>query len=679
MTNKHVKINTTHLCRRAFLYIRQSTIRQVKENCESKDRQYGLRQQAIHLGWPDRQVTVIDDDQGQSAAPGSKRDGFKRLVAEVGLGLAGIVMGLEVSRLARNCSEWHKLLEICALTQTLIMDEDGLYDPAHFNDRLLLGLKGTMSEAELHVIRARLRGGLLNKAKRGELVYRLPVGFVRDTTGKVVFDPDQQVQETIRLFFKTFGQQGSAQASVRHFRVQNIKFPNRLHTGPDKGMLVWGSLTTGRALSILHNPWYAGAYAYGRRQVKKDAGGRIQSMPQESWHSFIQNAHEGYITWKNYEEIQKQLSANSIYPARKSPPREGPALLQGIVLCGRCGNRMTPRYHNNNSGPTHHYYCRGAGNTQALPNCQVIPAERIDKTVADVLLEVISPATIEVAFAVQAELRQRIEEIDSVHRKQIERAKYEMDLARRRYMEVDPSNRLVAGTLEAEWNEKMEILKKVQEDYEKRRRKDLLELDGKARKKIITLTQDFEQLWNNPQTPVREKKRLMRLLIEDVTLFKSDGIQIDIRFKGGAVRSLSIKCCQGGWENWKTPDAIIEEIDRLLDDHTFGEIATILNNRGTTTAIGKEYTGRRISLIQRYYGLRSRFSRLRQTGLLTLDEITDRLGITKRRVRYLRGKGRLPVGYKKLSDVGDCMYEPPAPEIKRQKAKIDTKDIGGAI
>ena len=294
-TDAHQKVKPTHLKRAAFLYVRQSTLRQVFENVESTKRQYGLRQHAVALGWSQDQIIVIDSDLGQSGASAADREGFQRLVTEVSLGRAGIVLGLEVSRLARNSMDWHRLLEICALADTLILDEDGVYDPAHFNDRLLLGLKGTMSEAELHVLRARLQGGILNKASRGELFMRPPIGFAYDAQGRLVLDPDQQIQQTLRTLFHTFQRTGSATATVREFRRAGVLFPRRIHSGPTKGEVIWGKLEHSHVLRVLHNPRYAGVFVYGRSRTRRtiDGDSRVQPMPREEWHTFIPESHPG--------------------------------------------------------------------------------------------------------------------------------------------------------------------------------------------------------------------------------------------------------------------------------------------------------------------------------------------------------------------------------------------------
>lgn len=350
MMDAQSKVQAAHRKRNAYLYIRQSTPRQVLEHRESTQRQYDLRQQALRLGWPEEQIVVIDTDLGQSGASAADRIGFQRLVTEVSLGRAGLVLGLEVSRLARNCSDWHRLLEICAFTGTLILDEDGLYDPANFNDRLLLGLKGTMSEVELHLLRARMRGGALNKAKRGELKMYLPIGLAYDAIDRVILDPDEQVRHSIQLVFTTFQRIGSAFGVVREFRRQSWLFPRHQRSGPDHELVVWKHLTYPLVTKVLHNPRYAGAFVYGRTTARKSVDGKhgsVRRLPLEEWQVLIKDAHPGYVSWDQYEANQARLRENNACPSaagRRSAPREGPALLQGLLLCGFCGQRMHPRY-----------------------------------------------------------------------------------------------------------------------------------------------------------------------------------------------------------------------------------------------------------------------------------------------------------------------------------------------
>ena len=342
------KVAAGHLSRNAYVYVRQSTPRQVLENTESTRRQYDLRARAVALGWPRERVIVIDKDQGCSGAASADRVGFQQLAAEIGLGHAGIVLGLEVSRLARNSSDWHRLLEFCALTDTLLCDEDGVYDPSDFNDRLLLGLKGTMSEAELHLLKARLRGGILNRARRGELRLPLPAGLAYAAGGEVVLDPDQRVREALRHLFATFERTGSATGTVKHFRKQGLLFPVLQRGGPCKGRMLWKQLTHDSVLRVLRNPRYAGAFAFGRTRVRHLPDGRkvVRSVPREEWLVLLPGAHPGYVSWERFEANERRLAENAraYGPRFAGPPREGPALLQGMALCGRCGQRMTIRY-----------------------------------------------------------------------------------------------------------------------------------------------------------------------------------------------------------------------------------------------------------------------------------------------------------------------------------------------
>jgi DNA invertase Pin-like site-specific DNA recombinase len=531
MNDPHQKVQAAHLKRNAYLYVRQSTLRQVFENTESTKRQYGLRQRAIALGWPEDRIIVIDTDLGQSGASSADREGFQRLVSEVGVGHAGIVLGLEVSRLARNSMDWHRLLEICALTDTLILDEDGIYDPAHFNDRLLLGLKGTMSEAELHVLRARLQGGILNKARRGELEMRPPVGLVYNADSILVLDPDQQVQHCLRWLFTTFKRTGSAMATAKAARLEGLAFPRRCGKGPHKGELLWTGLDHSQVLRILHNPRYAGAFVYGRTHTRKtlDGGTRIQRVAQGQWDTLIPGVHAGYLSWEDYERNQKQLheSAQAMgADRRRGPPREGPALLQGLVLCGRCGDRMTVRYHSRSGRLCPEYVCQREGIEHAEPICQRVPGVGIDQAIGEVLVEAVNPIALEVTLVVQRELQSRMQEADRLRHSQVERAQYESDLAQRRYLRVDPDNRLVADSLEADWNHKLRALTQAHEEYARRREQDARVLTAEQRAAVLALASDFPRLWNDPSAPDRERKRIIRLLLEDVTLNRDHQITL---------------------------------------------------------------------------------------------------------------------------------------------------------
>jgi len=642
----HQKVKATHLKRAAFLYIRQSTLRQVFENVESTKRQYALRQHAVALGWQQDQIIVIDSDLGQSGASAADREGFQRLVTEVSLGRAGIVLGLEVSRLARNSMDWHRLLEICALADTLILDEDGVYDPAHFNDRLLLGLKGTMSEAELHVLRARLQGGILNKARRGELFLRPPIGFAYDPLGRLALDPDQQIQSTLRLLFDTFRRTGSAMATVREFRQSHLLFPRRIQSGPSKGDAIWGKLEHSHVLRVLHNPRYAGVFVFGRTRVQKDINGgcRVQPLPREEWHTFIPESHPAYISWDEYERNLNRLRENAQAigsDRRKSPPREGPALLQGRIVCGKCGRRMTLRYHARRAGLCPEYVCQRKGIENAEPLCQRIPGADVDRVVGDMLLELINPATLDIALTVQQQLQARLDESDRLRKQSVERARYEAELAQRRYMRVDPENRLVADSLEADWNEKLRAFGEAQKEYEQRREQDRRILADAQRSAILALAEDLPRLWKDPEIEDRDRKRMIRLLIEDVTMIRGEQIRLHLRFRGGACKSVTLPNPLRAWEIGVTDAEVVKRIDHLLATMTFGTIAATLNSDGYKPGRGKRFTARHIARIQRRYSLRPRFDRLRALGMLTLQEMATALSVNPKTVKIWAAHGLL--------------------------------------
>lgn len=662
------KVTSAHLSRNAYLYIRQSSLKQVVGNQESTKRQYDLRNRAVAIGWSHEQIIVIDSDQGQSGAESTNREGFQKLVARVGMGEAGIVMGLEVSRLARNSSDWHRLLEICALTDTLILDEDGIYDPSHFNDRLLLGLKGTMSEAELHILRMRLRGGILNKARRGELKFLLPVGFIYDTEGRVVLDPDKQVQESIMLLFSTFERTGSAYSVVKYFRKNALMFPKRPRTGLNTGELLWGRLSHSIVLRLLHNPRYAGIYTYGRTKsftnhtTKKF---QKQNIKKDQWQVFLPESHKGYISQDQYELNQRKLLENAQaigMDRRKSPPREGAALLQGIVICGNCGKRMTVEYRKSKTGLSPVYVC-----TKNYAGCSEgkrirVPGAGIDDAVSDLLVKMMTPVTLEVALSVQKEIESQATQIKEIRMKRVENARYEADLMRRRYMNVDPENRLVADSLEAEWNEKLRVFSLLQEEYEKECENDYKRVSEEMKKELLKLVNDFPQLWRDPNTPDKERKRIVRLLIEDVTLIKGEEITANIRFKGGAKKTLNLPIPKNNFAKKKTKPETIKEVDCLLDEYTYKQIASILNDRGVKNGDGSSFTPLSVSRIRSIYRLRKRYDRLREKGLLTRKEIIKELGTTDLKLKKWKDTGLI-----KAHAYGDCgtkiLYERPEKEF----------------
>ena len=665
----HSKVQARHLKRNAYLYVRQSTLRQVLENTESTQRQYALQGRAVALGWRQEQVVVIDSDLGQSGACAADRQGFQHLVTEVSLGHAGIVMGLEVSRLARNSTDWHRLLEICALADTLILDEDGVYDPAHFNDRLLLGLKGTMSEAELHVLRARLRGGLLNKARRGELEVRLPIGFVYDAQQRVRLDPDARVQESVRQLFRTFRRTGSATATVKAFREQGLAFPRRMFHGPHKGEVLWGELGHSRVLQVLHHPRYAGAFCFGRSRQRHHPDGHTicVRLPREDWTALIHDAHEAYIAWEDYEQNLQVLHDNAHAQGadrQRGAPREGPALLQGLAVCAVCGERMTIRYHSSRGRQVPDYVCQRRGIEQARPICQQIPGAALDEAIGRLLIESVTPLTLEVALAVQQELESRAEECERLRRQEVEQARYQSDLARRRYLQVDPDNRLVADCLEADWNTALRALVQAQEHYEHQRQAEAAGLTAAQRASILALAQDFPRLWHDPQTPDRERKRMARLLIADVTLLKAAELTAQVRFHGGATHTVHLPLSKPAWLQRQTSPCVVTAIDALLDDYTDAETAEQLNRQGLTAGEGGRFHRLTVARLRTAYALRTRYARLRARGLLTQAEIAARLDVAPATIKNWRRAGLLVAH--RYDDKGQCLFEPPGPEAPKK-------------
>lgn len=683
----HQKVTAQHLQRQAYLYIRQSSLRQVLENTESTVRQYALRDRAVALGWVREQIVVVDGDQGQSGASAADRAGFQTLVAEVGLGHVGIVLGLEVSRLARNNSDWHQLLEICALTNTLILDEDGVYDPGAFNDRLLLGLKGTMSEAELHILRARLRGGILNKARRGALKVPLPIGFVYREDDQVIRDPDQQVQQAVQLVFVTFRRTGSASGTVRVFREQGLTFPYCVPNGPHRGEVLWRPLQHNTVLDLLHNPRYAGAFVFGRTRTMRVSGRtHVALLPREQWTALFPGAHEGYIVWEEYEENQRRLRENAQAHGQDraaTPPREGPALLQGLALCGRCGERMGVHYHQRGERLVPDYVCQRSTIQHGQGPCQIVPGGVVDAAIGELVVCSLTPQALEAALAVQAEVVARAAEADALRRQQVERARYEADLAQRRYLRVDPDNRLVADVLEAEWNAKLRRLAEVQEDAEQQRQATRV-LNEAERAAVLALAQDVPRLWRDARTPDRERKRLVRLLIADVTLGKGTAITAQVRFTGGATTTVEIALPLPASALRHTDPAVVAEIDRLLEQYSDREVAARLNAAGQHSYEGKPFHRLLIAQLRRSHQLADHYTRVRARGLLTGWELAKQLNVTVDTLERWRDRGL--VQGERANDKGEWLYYPPtAPLPAKWKHKPRLEQLtpetanGGAV
>ena len=661
-----VKIKREHLTRKAFLYIRQSTLRQVYENTESTKRQYALKERLLGMGWDERLIEVIDSDLGQSGSGSEERNGFLHLVSEVSLGRAGIIAGIEVSRFSRSSSDWAKLLQIAALSDTLITDEDGVYDVNDFNDRLLLGLKGTLSDAELHYLKARMRGGLLNKAKRGELRHAVPIGYAWGENGQIVKDPDAQVQEAIALFFNTFKRTGSAVGLIREYEKQGYLFPHRRYMGYSLGELSWKKPTLERALRTLKNPIYAGIYVFGKTQVRLTAGGRKKkAVPKEQCHAWLPNSHPAYISESQFDENNRQLAGNT----RAKPGsegggavREGPALLQGIAVCGRCGRRMTLRYSNSSCANQPIYVCDFNKRHYREAQCQYVIGGNIDRAIEALLLEAINPLTLDAAIAVQREIAGRKDETLRIYAQQMERARYEMDLAKRRYLRVDPDNRLVAAELEHDWNQKSIDFETAKTSYEQKSEAEVRATDEKLKLALEQMVADFPKIWNDPQTPSREKKRIARLILEDVTITAvSSEIALGIRFKGGATKTITIPKSARDLRVVKSEEDAVLEIKPLLRlGFTNQQIADSLNEKGLRIGPqGKPLTVSAVmSLIQKHnLPRRSSLALSDADGWLTSKEKAAELGISYDQLRRMRVLGKIDCRKSKIPRFG-YLYKP---------------------
>lgn len=602
------KVKPSHSARQAFIYVRQSSVSQVEHNRESTARQYALGDRAQQLGWPKDNIVIIDDDLGLSGSTTNKRSGFARMISEVALGHVGMILGLEVSRLARNNADWYRLLELCGLTDTLIGDADGVYHPALFNDRLLLGLKGTMSEAELHIIRARLDGGIRNKAARGELRRGLPVGFVwGDDDGEVRFHPDEAVVTAVRSVFERFAEFGSARRVWLWLRAEAPSFP--LQDGPD-GQIRWVAPTYTAVHHILTNPVYAGAYTYGKSRCERyvDENGtvrkRIRKLPMDQWGVLIREHHAGFIDWATYESIQKRLDSNTRPgPHRKGGVvREGAALLQGVGVCGHCGRRLSTHYRGRNSTPG--YHCAGKNIVEGRGlYCLNVGGVAIDEAVAQAFLEAVTPAAVDA-------MKTAIEQAHGNHdtalmqwRLEIERLRYEAGKAERRYRAVEPENRLVARGLEADWEGKLRELATAEADLRRRESQRLATISPDQLSRLRILSTDLKRVWYAATTTDRDRKELLRTILEEavLNLKRTEGhAHLILHWRGGAITTLDVAVPRFRPEGPRTDEDTIALLRRLALLYPDEVIAGILNRQGRKTAMGERFTANQVGSLRRY-------------------------------------------------------------------------------
>jgi len=606
------KIQSMHCERIAFVYVRQSTPLQVIEHRESTERQYHLRDRAIELGWPPSRVEVIDEDQGRSGSTAAHRTGFQRLVSEVGLGKVGIVFMLEASRLARNNSDWYRLIEICGVSGTLIADESAVYNPREPNDRLLLGVKGTLSEAELFTLRTRLYEGRWNKARKGLLHFSLPVGYVPTEDGSWALDPDTQVRERVAFLFESFRRHGIVRAVVRDLQEQGLELPTRVTAQEGYGALVWKAPTLSAVIRILHNPAYAGAYVYGRWEYCSEqrslrtgkAVAHARSVAQ--WPVNLSAHHPAYLGWEEFVKNQERLRQNWSREGNRGTPREGSALLQGIVYCGVCGRKMSVQNRAAKENRSPSYICGRGYQDGDEKICQSMTSRPVDAAVVDVFLAAISPLSLQVTTQLLDQVEQDLVVQRRQRELQLEQARYEARLAQRQYDAVDPGNRLVAAELERRWNEKLERVVQLERAYAQAEHEAEWSLTVDERSAITELSRDLPAIWSAETTTSQERKQLLRLAIESVQLDGSSQagqIEMQIRWRSGTVTSLSIKRVAPGEGSLKTPEQAISQIHQMVGQSSYQQIAARLNRAGLRSAFGRRFTTQHVGYICRRDGL----------------------------------------------------------------------------
>jgi excisionase family DNA binding protein len=643
------KVAEQHRRRRAVVYVRQSTLHQVERNVESAARQYALKERAIELGWPSDSVLIVDEDTGRSGRTSEGRIGFKELVAEVGLGHVGLVLALEVSRLARSSADWHQLLDLCALTRTLIADADGVYSPADFNDRLLLGLKGTMSEAELHLIRARLDGGLRNKAERGELRLALPVGLDRDDDDRIVLCPDEQVRHAIERVFVLWRRLGSARQVVMELIAEGQLLPR--HTVGQR-RIRWARASYGAVHDFLTNPAYAGAFVFGRKRREKTIGadGKLRvrdvDVPLEEWSVCLPEHHPGYVTWSEYLNTRERLRQN-VRPRGEGggAAREGGALLQGLVRCGRCGRRMQVAY-SGNGGKVRRYACvRGHVLHHTDSTCQALGGGRLEKAVVELFLDAVTPAGVAATAGAIRELEVQHEQLVAGQRLTLERAEYEAARAERQFDACEPENRLVARTLERKLEEALSAVERERGRLAALEHARPQPLTDAERRALAALARDLPQLWDAATTTDRDRKQLLRTLIREIVV-TVNGEQrraaVEVAWEGGARTALTVKLNARGPETRRLGEDTIELIRRLAEHHTDAQIAAILSRQRYRTGTGLPFTEARVRGARFRAGISAAPPPDPDSELVTIQQAAAALNVSAYTIRRWLDQGLLP-------------------------------------
>jgi DNA invertase Pin-like site-specific DNA recombinase len=638
------KIRDLHLNRLAMVYVRQSTPQQVLENRESRERQYALAQFAQRLGWPAERVVVIDDDQGQSGKTADNRSGFQRLMTEVSLNHVGMVLGLELSRLSRSNKDWHQLIDVCGIFNSLLCDQDAIYDPLDSNDRLLLGMRGAMSEYELVTLRNRLLRGSRNKAERGELFLHVPLGYLKTTTGEIIQEPDEQARGMIQLVFDTFNKLGSAYAVFRYLVVNNLQLGFRRRGGGRSGELEWRSASPTRVLWILRHPIYAGAYAYGlhRAGKKNPMTGRSEGakwfVPPEELPVLIQGLLPAYISWDQYLANQRRLQQNRSLHSSRGVPRRGAALLPGLVVCGKCGHHMSTRY-KVDKRPS--YYCGDFARWALVEPCGHIAAATLDDLVAREVLRALQPAALELSLHAMENIEQERTRVHAQWRLKLERAQHEVDRAERQYHSVEPENRLVARTLEARWEDALQQQRQVEEDYHRFLAQLPVTLSATDRERIRKLSQSVDTLWQAAGTSPQDRKEIIRCLVERVVVVAdkaSEDTEVTIVWQGGLATRHPIARPVGSYAQLKDYRRLTQRITEL---HRAGlhlaQIAEKLNEEGFVPARRRGvFTETGIGTLLRDLGL---VGELFRADLLGKDEwwipdLARQLGVIPQKIHY---------------------------------------------
>lgn len=684
------KLKPHHWDRLALVYIRQSTAQQVLNHRESTALQYSLVDLAVQLGWPPQRVEIIDDDQAQSGSTAEDRLGFQRLLAEVSLDHVGIILGRELSRLARNNKDWHQLIELCAIFGTMLADQYGIYDPTDYNDRLLLGLRGIMNEAELHILQGRMHQALLNKAKRGDLFIRVPAGYLKLSPTEIILDPDEQAQRVIHLIFDEFDRQGSIRRVLRYLQTNDIRLPIRPHCGPNKGQLEWRTASPSVVWRVLTHPLYAGTYRFGYRQtdprLKKPGqpdAGRV-AVPPEDYHALIPDHCPAYISQERYERNQRRIQDNRFAEDRKGAPRSGGSLLAGLLFCGHCGRRLMVMYPSGRR--VLRYQCTTGFIDDRAPRCQGFSGQRLDELVAEKILKALEPASLELSLLAAEDLEKEQQRLDDNWQKRLERARYEADRAHRQYHQVEPENRLVARELERQWETKLKDVQDLEQEYAQFRRTHPLTLSDAQRDLIHSLSDNLPALWHAPTTPSCDRQRIVRLLIERVVATvqgTTEQVDVCLHWSGGFVSQHELLRPVRQYEQIADYDHLMARIQELLNqDLTYSEIAKQLNHEGFhPVKQAKEFNKTIVGRLAKKLGCDRETRALRSASLQknewTIKDLAEKLQIPRTTLHCWVHRGWIHVSRQFPGYHGTIICWANADELNRLRQLRQTKHYFG--